>query len=119
MANNFYKQGSHGSDTLTGLMSFHGFMAANHISNIKSCGATASYQVTSGKTLYITRIIFGNTNAAGGTEISIGYGDTDIGQDSAADPTNYVKVIGNTHIGATTVGQTPFVRVNSTSQPNA
>lgn len=114
MANNFYKQGSHGSDTLTGLMSFWGFGAAGHIATIRQAnGATTGYQVTAGKTLYITRVVLSSTSNA--IQVSIGYGDTDIGMDSAADPTNYVKVLGNNHIGATTANQSPLTGVLSTS----
>ena len=101
----FFRQGAHGSDAVTGLLSLHGHATTGVISTLRLSGATAGYPVTAAKTFYITRVLVGGNT---GASISIGYGDTDVGENSAADPTNYKPLIGSGHIGVAGADITPL-----------
>lgn len=63
--------------------------AASKVTTLRRQFATAGYQVTAGKTLYLlaAKLYNANTGGAQNHQMFIGYGDTDVGLDSAADPT--------------------------------
>ncbi len=65
-----------------------GVTTASRWATLRTPNGTAGYQVTSGKTLYIRSIMM-MLNAAGVTGLTqILYGDTDVGFDASAAPTN-------------------------------
>lgn len=103
----FYKQGERGTTDVTTLMSFWVEVTSSaQYHTIRSCNEGGvyppvtttghGYQVTAGKTLYLTRLAFqcsgSSTNAM---TIGILYGDTDVGWASAAAPTTPIQRLGN------------------------
>lgn len=109
-----FRQGSHASDSVSALKSFWAYATTNKISTIRLAGMGTGYQVTAAKTLHLTRLTVASNSGNATVAVSVGYGDTDIGFDSAADPTSYTKLVGNNHIGSTTADQTPFAQASTT-----
>jgi len=67
-----------------------GDVAAVRFSSLRLQGAAAGYQVTAGKTLILTRVLY--LVDTGGPGFSFGYSDSDRGMANAADGANPVNL---------------------------
>lgn len=79
----------------------------NTFSTLRAAGATSGYAVTALKTLTIE--VYGGNAEGGIPSPVIGYGDTDVGQGSAAAPTNPVYLSGtnNKHTYVNSAASSP------------
>lgn len=86
------------TDLTTALIMAVTQVGANTFGTFRKTQGTAGYQVTTGKTLTIHAVQL-ICNAGGNyTTGGLGYGDTDIGLNSAAAPTNPIYIGGSTGI---------------------
>lgn len=83
---------------LTTLITLHAIAGGSNYATFRLPNGTSGYQVTTGKTYTVYAAKTYLTAAAGWTSMTIGYGDNDVGQTSAAAPTNLVVVGGSTTI---------------------
>ena len=106
MTTRAYRAGCFSTDTPSDIIALSGAGAgAGHYSTLNRAlgsGALASYQVTAGKTFYVTKIIFTPTTST--ADVNLGYGDNAV-TDSASAPTNGLTQIPNGVIAGTTANQ--------------
>ena len=90
---------------LTNLLIFSGPVAgaANGITTLRRMNASAGYQVTAGKTLYLLAIEINTFTAVATTALSVGYSDTDLGRLVNTAPTNPVYMEGAAGYGFPTI----------------
>lgn len=95
MATEFFKSGF-ATDTITDVICLWArFSTSGNVSTYRRSGATSGYQVTSGKTFYITKIIVACDAASENYAIPIGYADNDVGMNTTTARTNPVAVLGD------------------------
>jgi hypothetical protein len=81
---------------LTTLKIIHGWTNANNYTTLRACNATAGYQVTVSKSLYVYAMRITVLTAGASTGFYALYGDTDVGLNSVAAPTTPVYSGGST-----------------------
>lgn len=95
----FFKGGDYGTDTQANIITLWGLVTTNaRWATLRKTGATSGYQVTSGKTFYITNIQFFQGDGDGAARgCPIGYCDIDLGFNSASGGTgnNPVAIFGD------------------------
>lgn len=103
-----YKLGALGQDDLTGVKCLvaGSSTATNYVTFETPVGT--DYQVTAGKTFYITKITFNGASPGQDAAVIIGYGDTGVA-DGGNPPTNYVAMTSR-FVMLGTLAQTPLER---------
>lgn len=93
MAISISKAGDIAADLLTDFIMLFGFIATDgNVTHLRQPFTTVGYQVTAGKTLYITRMrVLAQTNPGWW---KLGYADNDVGFNTATARTNPVMAIG-------------------------
>ena len=89
-----YKLGALGQDSVAGIKSAVAFVngATPHYMTFESPVGT-DYQVTAGKTFYITKMDMRGRGASDNLNLVIGYGDNGVASGTSA-PTNWVELTG-------------------------
>ncbi len=84
---------------LTNLIVLHSYMAAQVFTTARLGNGTAGYVVPAQKQLRIVAVLTQVVTANAGSRYYCGYGDTDVGINSVAAPTNNVSVAGASTTG--------------------
>lgn len=86
-------------EQLSGLIILHAQVnTAGRVSTLRKANATSGYQVTSGKTLHIKAVKIMNVSTTALSVGHLGYGDTDVGFNSASPPTTPVWMAGESSV---------------------
>lgn len=96
MANRFYKVGALATDTIGDVIFLWGKVStAGNVTHLRTNFSTSGYQTTSGKTLYLAKLlVHASTNASNNDYVKIGYADNDVGFDTTTARTNPVMSFG-------------------------
>jgi hypothetical protein len=97
MAIQNFRAGGFVTDTPSNILFFHAQIdTTGNVSHFRKSFTTVGYQVTAGKTLWISKIIITRTlNATVTSSLKIGYADNDVGQNTATARTNAVMAVGS------------------------
>lgn len=110
MSVQFFRFGGAVTDTITDCIFLSGkITTSGNVCTLRKAFATSGYQVTAGKTLYATKISFGDMNNATARSYAFGYADNDVGVDTATARTNPVPVIGLPEAGTTVASNGGFI----------